>query len=162
MQLTYITPETPEELMGHYEAIRFLIAFLPKDVDFTARELINECAGFLTLVYSGKMPIGYFILYPVQGNSRKSVEIHGCYRQDLRILMGKEAAKTLMDHIFRHILSGVFVDAGKQKIIAKLSSKARLARIWVKKFGFELVPNTEDGKTIWKLERSKYLGVVQV
>jgi hypothetical protein len=162
MQLTYITPESPEELMGHYETVRFLMAFLPKDVNFTAKELIQECAGFLTLVYSGKMPIGYFILYPVQGNSKKSVEIHGCYRQDLRILLGKEAAKAVMDHIFQKILSGVFVDAGKQKIVAKLSKQARLARIWVRRFGFEQVPNVEDGKTIWKLERNKYLGVVKV
>ena len=162
MQLTYITPETPEALAGHYDTLRFMASFLPPDVEFDLKEFIRNYAGFVTVVYSGRLPIGYFVLYPVQGNSKRSVEIHGTYRQDLKILLGREASKALMDHIFSVILTTAFMDASKDKIIAKVTPKAKAAKVWLKKFGFEKVPNTEHGKTIWKLERSKYLGVVKV
>lgn len=162
MQLTYITPETPEALFEHYEELRFLAVFLPSDVEFDLKEFIRNYAGFVTLVYSGKLPIGYFVLYPVQGTSNKSFEIHGTYRQDLNLLIGKAQARAVMSHIFMEILQIVFMENKKDKLIAKLTPKARLAKVWVHKFGFDRVPNTERGKSIWKLERDKYLGVVKV
>lgn len=162
MEVTYITPADVESLQGHYETLRFMSAFLPADVEYDVREFIRNYAGWVTLVYSGKLPIGYFVLYPVQGNSKRSVEIHGTYRQDLKMLLGREDARALMDHIYAEILRATFLDAGKQKIVAKLTPGARAAKVWVRKFGFEKVPNTEAGKTIWKLERDQYLGVVKV
>jgi hypothetical protein len=162
MQLTYITPATPEELSGHYEALVFLHAFVPKDYRVDLKGFIEGYAGFVTMVYSGKVPIGCFTLYPVQGTSKKSVEIHGVYRQDLKLLLGRKAAKVLMDHIFSEIFQIVFMEARKEKIVAKVTPAAKMARVWLRKYGFEKVPNTERGKTIWKLERSKYLGVVHV
>lgn len=166
MQLTYITPEFPRDLEEHYEALRFLNSFLPPDITggrvFDTRQFIVNYAGFVTLVYSGKVPIGYFILYPVQGASKRSVEIHGVYRQDLKILLGRRAAKALMDHIFSEILNTIFMVARKEKVVAKITPMARTARVWARKYGFEKVPNIERGKTIWKLKRDKYLGIVRI
>lgn len=162
MQVTYITPDTPEALAEHYEAIRFLHAFLPDDVGLTPKQFIDRFAGWVTLCYSGKIPLGWCVLYPVQGNSKKSVQIHGVYRQDLKMLLGRQAAKALVDHVLAEIFRETFIEARKEKMIAKVSKEDRAAKVFLRKYGFTLVPNTERGMTIWKLERNDYLGVVKV
>ena len=170
MQLTYITPSTHEELSEHREVLWFLCSFAPEDVCFDlvpfVDDLMEYFAGFLTLVYSGKLVIGFYVLYPVLGRSKRSYDIHGVYRQDLKLIFGRQNAKVLMDHIFSGIFQRVFLEAGKDKVVAKVTPKARTARIWLHRYGFERVNAVERNaygvpQTIWKLERDKYLGVIK-
>lgn len=158
MQLTYITPQTAEEMAGHYEALRFLHSFVPRDYEMDLKGFLSGVAGFLTVVYSGRLPVACFTLYPF---SKGSVEIHGVVRQDLKLLLGRGPAKAVVDHMSGEVLKAVFMDGAWKKLIAKVTPQGKAARVWLRRFGFEQVQNQErGGVTVWKLERRKYLGVV--
>jgi len=60
-----------------------------------------------------------------------------------------------MSNIFKTILDDVFET--QEKIVAKIKPEALGARAWLVRHGFEKLGNTDRGRTVWKLEKRRYL-----
>lgn len=162
MKITFKTPQSLSELLLYYDEIKFLHHFVPYKLKTEElRQFIEEVVPGFTLVYLEELPIGCFTLYPVQGESKKSFELHGIVRPDLKMIIGRKAAVIVLAAVYKRIFDAVFLEQEKDKIIAKIPHDAQGALSWVKRHGFTKINNVEKGKTIWKLDRESYLNSQQ-
>ena len=158
MKVTFKTPQSLSDLLLYYDEIKFLHFFTPYKLKTEElRQFCEQVVPGFTLVYLEELPIGCFTLYPVQGESKKSLELHGIARPDLKMLIGRRAAIKILQTVYERIFHQVFIEAEKEKIIAKIPPDAKGAINWVKRHGFTQINNKEKGRTIWKLERGTYM-----
>jgi hypothetical protein len=157
MKVRFVTPQTVSDLLLYFEEIKFLHYFVPYKMDSKdLRAYVTSLVPYFTLVYLNELPIGCFTLYPVQGESKKSYEIHGIARPDLKQLIGRKPARVVLDTVYNRIFKQCFEVLGKNKLIAKVYPEAKGALFFVKRFGFKRVPNTDKGREIWKLDAATY------
>lgn len=158
MNLTFITPKSLEEIKPYLDDLKFLHHFVPyKLQEGELEEFLDKVMGCVTLIYLGPMPIGTFALYPVQGTSKTSYELHGISRPDLKKILGRRAARKVLTFVYARIFDFVFQEKGREKVVIKVHPGSKGGIGFALMHGFEKVPNTDRGRTVWKLTREKYL-----
>lgn len=158
MRVAFKTPQTIEDLSEVKADLELLHHFVPyKLKEGELQSFCEEVLPGLTVVYLNKWPIGCFTLYPAQGESKRVLELHGVVRPDLKDVVGRVASVKLLRQIYDTIFYRVFVEGGKDKIIAKIPKESRGALVFVKREGFTKINNVDRGRTIWKLEKKTYV-----
>lgn len=154
MQLTFITPTTLDELRLYRRDIDFLQSFLP--FPHWSKEdpeaFLEAVVGELTLVYYDGLLIGSFMFEL----SKRSAELHGIVRPDLKSLLCPRSSRRLLASIYRLMFDRIFGELGKRAIVAKIPPEARGAKGFLLREGFKQI-NTEGRDTVWSLSRDKYL-----
>lgn len=154
MNLRFITPTTPAGLSVYRQELEFLNSAIPfshwsqEDPD----GYIEAVAGNLTLVFLDWLLIGCFILEPY----RRSVELHGITRPDLKSLLCPRDAQRLLLQIYTLFFDRVFVELGKSVVVAKIPPEARGALGFLRRWGFKRI-NREGRETVWALSKDRYL-----
>lgn len=153
-QLTFVTPTSVAEFKPYREDVRFLQCFLPFR-HWSHDELdafIEASVGELTLVYYNGMLVASFSLELY----RRSAELHGIVRPDLKKLLCPRSAMRVKTAIYQIIFHKIFVDLGKQVLVAKVPEVAKGALGFVRRWGFTKI-NKDRGETVYKLDQKTYL-----
>jgi hypothetical protein len=161
MKLIYVTPQTEDELAPYVAWLSSLLDTLPETVrpDEDKREAV--VAGYLgevTIPYLQDLPLGCFI---VELN-KKSAEIHGITRPDLKDLIGK-AAGPVIAAVGRKMLEVIFMEHERSLVFAKVPKESRGARGFLWRWGFRPMPDAntgvklDKGRQVYVLPRTEFI-----
>lgn len=154
LNLSFITPATPSGLQVYRRELEFLTNCMPFE-HWSQTDLdgyIDSVAGNLTLVYVDKLLIGCFILEVY----KKSVELHGITRPDLKELLCPRGAYQVLTTVYTLFFNRIFLDLNKRVVVAKIPPEARGALGFLRRWGFKQI-NSEGRETVWTLQKDKYL-----
>lgn len=144
---------TVEEVDQNKRLLLFLSNFLPKSCrDLDHMEIFRSLVGELSLVYAEELLVGLVIIE----FSKKSAELHGIARPDLRDFYGPRLARKILETIYGRIFTTIFDVEKKKKVIAKVPPDALGAMGFLRRFGFERMDKTDVGRQLFKLTREKY------
>lgn len=151
MKITYITPQTEAELEPFIPWLCSLLETLPDSVRPEPDKMRDAAESFLrevTFPYLEDLPLGCFAIRL----SKKSAEIHGITRPDLKELIGK-AAGPVIGIIGRQMLETIFMEHEKKLVIAKVPDDAIGAQGFLRRWGFRPMEDKNTGKKLDKGRR---------
>lgn len=155
MKLVYVTPQTEAELKQFTPWLATLFDTLPEVVRPVGEKREQMVAGFLgelTIPYltdgATSLPLGCFV---VELN-KKSAEIHGITRPDLKALIGRAAGPAIAA-VGKKMLEVIFMEHQKKLVIAKVPDEAKSAFGFLRRWGFKPLADVNTGKKLDKGRR---------
>lgn len=157
VQITFITPQSVQELEARREDFDFLYHFSPYKLSKEEIwDILVADIPFNTLVYGNGILLGCFTL-DVYTNS---VELHGICRPDIsKVVPGYRRVKL---GVYNALLRDIFTRLNKDKVIIKGELDNKGVRGFATIFGFERLANRDKGRIVWKLTKDKYLSLMAI
>lgn len=165
MRLVYLTPQTEEEMAPFVPWLSVLLETFPASqrIPLSEREaFILGHVGYLTVPFLSddleSLPLGCFLVEL----SKKSAEIHGITRPDLKELIGR-AAGPVIASVGKKMLEVIFLDHEKSVAVAKVPTDSRGGLGFLRRWGFSPMrdANTgvkmDKGRRVYVLPRQKFL-----
>lgn len=154
-QLTFITPQTTEELAHYSQPLAYLLEHWGAEGSYD--EWLVGLAGIITFVYMGELLVGAF----TAAESRHSTELHGIYSPWFEQRVDKRVKRAVKRQIDDTILKACFKRKSCKKVVTKVPKENKLARIWCSMMGFKpLKPaqveqgyQLDKGRIVYTLER---------
>lgn len=145
-----MTPETPEALETHLPSLEFLSLFVPWRGWL---DTVKTYVPYLTLVYDldKKWILGAFTLEL----TKKTAELHGVCRLDLRELYPRQQADSVMADWWKRVSEDIFTRQGKEKVILKVPKESKGGRGFARRNGFRFI-NREKSSIVYRLKREDW------
>lgn len=149
-----VTPSTFDEMLDVYDDIKVLASCVPYQLgESELQEYLEERLGYITVMYLMETPVSVWEVYPIDGVSKTTAEVHGIIRQDLRQVLPKEVYSSLSYGIAIGVMEQAFEQMGMKKLIAKVSPENRPAVGWCRMMGFKNLRKMDHGREVWKLTK---------
>lgn len=154
-QLTFITPQTTEELAHYSQPLAYLLEHWGAEGELA--DWLAGLAGIITFVYMGELLIGAFTV----AESKRSTELHGIYSPWFEQRIEKRIKRQIKRQIDDTILKACFKRKACKKVVTKVPFENKPARVWCAMMGFkpvkpaqqELGYQLDKGRIVYTLER---------
>lgn len=160
MKLVYVTPGTEAELEPYVPWLISLMETWPhssRPKQENLKLVIDGFLGELTIPYlddgAQSLPLGCFIVVL----NKRSAEIHGITRPDLKELIGRLAGPAIAA-VGKKMLEVIFLEHERGLVFAKVPDDAVGAKGFLRRWGFKPMADANTGT---KLDRGRRVYVLR-
>lgn len=151
-KLTFITPQTDDELTQYWQPLAYLFSQLPESVTTPFDVWLKSWGGSVTIIYCGELLVGAFGVELF----KRSAEIHGVFSPRLNERLDANVRRVIKQTSGRVLIMELFKSKAIKKLVAKVPAGNKAGRMWCAGYGFKPLQGLDKGRVVYVLNKEDF------